>query len=304
MQSSSISSDFTNKLLNFENASPAKNEIASSMDTTIHHEEPSSQTTSLYIVPITVILKITSVFITTIPPPLPLLNPLSQQATPTPTQTASEVTTLFPTLPDFSSVFKFNDGVTNLESDMSEMKQFNRYAQAISFILAILDHYIDNKLGAAIQQAIKSHTTECREEALAEKKEYIDLIDTNQDEKYKDQDPFAGLDRGTKIKKSSMEAESSRDPRSMESTNDEQPDDEAALKVDCDTARAAKPPTSFDELMDTPIDFFAFVMNQLNIKNLTQYLLVGPTFNLLKGTCKSRTELEYHFEECFKVTTE
>nr|GFC20736.1 hypothetical protein [Tanacetum cinerariifolium] len=33
-------------------------------------------------------------------------------------------------------------------------------------------------------------------------------------------------------------------------------------------------------------------------------LLVGPAFNLLKGTCKSLTELEYHFEECSKATTE
>ncbi|GJZ81938.1 hypothetical protein Tco_0646932 [Tanacetum coccineum] len=32
--------------------------------------------------------------------------------------------------------------------------------------------------------------------------------------------------------------------------------------------------------------------------------MVGPAFNLLKGTCKSRTKLEYHFEECFKATTE
>nr|GFA20615.1 hypothetical protein [Tanacetum cinerariifolium] len=33
-------------------------------------------------------------------------------------------------------------------------------------------------------------------------------------------------------------------------------------------------------------------------------ILVGPAFNLLKVTCKSRTELEYYFEECYKATTE
>ncbi|GKE03423.1 hypothetical protein Tco_1395441, partial [Tanacetum coccineum] len=70
-----------------------------------------------------------------------------------------------------------------------------------------------------------------------------------------------------------------------------------------DTASAVKPPTSFDELMDTPIEFSAFVMNRLNITNLNQDLLVGPTFNLLKGTCKSRTKIKYHFKECFKATT-
>nr|GEU69763.1 hypothetical protein [Tanacetum cinerariifolium] len=70
------------------------------------------------------------------------------------------------------------------------------------------------------------------------------------------------------------------------------------------TARAEKPPTSFDELTDTLIEFSAFFMNRLNITNLTQELLVGSAFNLLKGTCKSLTELEYHFEECSKATTE
>ncbi|GJV31907.1 hypothetical protein Tco_1392307 [Tanacetum coccineum] len=65
-------------------------------------------------------------------------------------------------------------------------------------------------------------------------------------------------------------------------------------------AKAEKPPTTFDELMSTPIDFSAYVLNHLKIENLTQKYLVRPAFNLLKGTCKSRVELEYHFEECYK----
>nr|GEY39004.1 hypothetical protein [Tanacetum cinerariifolium] len=40
------------------------------------------------------------------------------------------------------------------------------------------------------------------------------------------------------------------------------------------------------------------------IQNLTQEHLVRPAFNLLKGTCKSRVELEYHFEECYKAITD
>ncbi|GKA01814.1 hypothetical protein Tco_0674479 [Tanacetum coccineum] len=70
------------------------------------------------------------------------------------------------------------------------------------------------------------------------------------------------------------------------------------------SAHAEEPPTSFDELNDTSFDFSAFVMNRLKIPNLTQKLLVRPAFNLLKGTCKSIMELEYHFKECSKATTE
>ncbi|GJV33892.1 ribonuclease H-like domain-containing protein [Tanacetum coccineum] len=53
-------------------------------------------------------------------------------------------------------------------------------------------------------------------------------------------------------------------------------------------SRAKEPRTSFDELMDTSFDFSAFVLNRINIKDLTQEILVGPAFQLLKGTCKSK----------------
>ncbi|GJY32500.1 hypothetical protein Tco_0416969 [Tanacetum coccineum] len=61
--------------------------------------------------------------------------------------------------------------------------------------------------------------------------------------------------------------------------------------------KAEKTPLTFDEPMSTPIDFSAYVMNNLKIENLTQEHLVGPAFNLLKGICRSRVELEYHFKE-------
>ncbi|GKB65730.1 hypothetical protein Tco_0927142 [Tanacetum coccineum] len=67
---------------------------------------------------------------------------------------------------------------------------------------------------------------------------------------------------------------------------------------------ALEPPTSSDELNDTSFDFSVFVINRLKIPNMTQEILVGPAFNLLKGTCKSITELEYHLEECSKAKTE
>ncbi|GJV91361.1 hypothetical protein Tco_1539174 [Tanacetum coccineum] len=45
-------------------------------------------------------------------------------------------------------------------------------------------------------------------------------------------------------------------------------------------------------------------MNRLKIDNLTQAHLVGPVYELLKGTCTSRIELEYNMEECFKELTD
>ncbi|GKC70260.1 hypothetical protein Tco_1116143, partial [Tanacetum coccineum] len=70
--------------------------------------------------------------------------------------------------------------------------------------------------------------------------------------------------------------------------NDEQPADKEVSKADCQVSHATEPRTSFDELMDTSFDFSAFVLNRLNIKKLTQEILVGPGFELLKSTCKSK----------------
>ncbi|GKA88537.1 hypothetical protein Tco_0810301 [Tanacetum coccineum] len=119
MQSSSVSSDFTEKLLNFENISLADNEISSLMDTMVRHEEPSGQTSTFFTVPITVIP-------TTIPPPPHFFNPFPQKTTPTPTPTTSEATTSFPALPDFSSIFKFNDRVTKLETNLHIMQNVEK----------------------------------------------------------------------------------------------------------------------------------------------------------------------------------
>ncbi|GJT50213.1 retrovirus-related pol polyprotein from transposon TNT 1-94 [Tanacetum coccineum] len=40
------------------------------------------------------------------------------------------------------------------------------------------------------------------------------------------------------------------------------------------------------------------------IDNLTQEILIGPAFNLLKGTCKIFVELEFHFKECYKAVND
>ncbi|GKD17451.1 hypothetical protein Tco_1206609 [Tanacetum coccineum] len=304
-----------------------------------------------------------------------------------------ETTTSLLALLDFASVFKFNERVTNLEKDLSEMKQVDQYAQSLSSIHVIVDRYMDTKLGEAINKAIQAHNFDCKEEAQAEKREYIVLDDStknvieslevavltrsssqpqssyeaaatlsefeltkilidkmdknksfdvadykrelydalvksyntdkdifesygevfslkrSRDERDKDRDPSAGSDRGMKRRKSSKDAESSRDSRHAtrlrvrQGDSDEQPADKEVTKADCQVVRAEEPPTSFDELNDTSFYFSTFVMNRLKIPNLTQEILDGPSFNLLKGICKSITELEYHLEECFKATT-
>nr|GEU51100.1 RNA-directed DNA polymerase, eukaryota, reverse transcriptase zinc-binding domain protein [Tanacetum cinerariifolium] len=66
---------------------------------------------------------------------------------------------------------------------------------------------------------------------------------------------------------------------------------------------ASKDPLKFNDLMATPIYFSKYVLNGLKIENLTQYILLGPAFNLLKGTCSSSIKLEYNFQECLNDLT-
>ncbi|GKB16624.1 reverse transcriptase domain-containing protein, partial [Tanacetum coccineum] len=145
-------------------------------------------------------------------------------------------------------------------------------------------------------------------------------IKRDREDKDKDEDPPAGSDQGLKRQKISKDAEPSKCYKSKESksssskgtkskpkssgksTQAEELVFETTSNLDQQNCSSKKPPISFDELMSTPIDFSAYVMHNLKIDNLTQDLLIGPTFNLLKGTCKSHVELEYNFEESYALS--
>ncbi|GKF87604.1 hypothetical protein Tco_0258481 [Tanacetum coccineum] len=56
--------------------------------------------------------------------------------------------------------------------------------------------------------------------------------------------------------------------------------------------------------MSTPTDFSGYILYGLKSKNLTQEILLGPAFKLLKGTRSNFAELEYDFEEYYKALLE
>ncbi|GJX78912.1 hypothetical protein Tco_0327061 [Tanacetum coccineum] len=129
---------------------------------------------------------------------------------------------------------------------------------------------------------------------------------------------LAGSSKGTKSQSKSSgksvqaeepmfevpDIEMSQDQGGDLGNKEDQPIVKTGPKHDCRLAQTENPPLTFDELMSTPIDFSAYVMKNLKIDNLPQEILVGPDFNLLKGTYKSLVELEYNFEECYKVVTD
>ncbi|GJW61096.1 hypothetical protein Tco_0110431 [Tanacetum coccineum] len=56
--------------------------------------------------------------------------------------------------------------------------------------------------------------------------------------------------------------------------------------------------------MSTSIDFSAFAIHRLQISDLTQDIMAGPTYKLLKFTCRSYVELEYNMEEYYKAVND
>ncbi|GJY44263.1 hypothetical protein Tco_0432476 [Tanacetum coccineum] len=392
------------------------------------------------------------------------LNIHSLQTPVTTTSTTFPTTTL-PEIPNFASLFGFDQRVTALESELSMLKQSNPFAEAISSIPGIVDKYLATKMKEAVDVAVQLKSDKLREEAQAENQDFINSLDSNMTkiikqqvkaqtskimsklEKYvtdtlgaevlvrstnqpqtsyavasslselelkkilmdkmeenksidrsevqknlynalveayntdkdiistygdvvtisrghgdedKDEEPSAGSNRGTKRRRSGKETESTNEPTHKVSriisssrgasrsqptdlddsthqefnTGDEDvtptreaqderqwhpsssptPDREWHLtKTVSDLppqpwithlAQAAGSQSSFDELMATHIDFSAFLMNRLKINYLTQELLTGPTYDLMKGSYKSVAELEYHLEEVFKATND
>ncbi|GJW97758.1 retrovirus-related pol polyprotein from transposon TNT 1-94 [Tanacetum coccineum] len=127
-------------------------------------------------------------------------------------------------------------------------------------------------------------------------------------DKNKDEDPSAGSDRGLKKRKLSKDAEPTTDsdmPQDQEGNlgdNKDEPRKETASRRDW-----FKKPTPPQEPTDpdcTLIDFFGYILNGLKNENLTQEILLGPAFRLLKGTRTNYAELEYDFEECYKAFSE
>ncbi|GJR25146.1 hypothetical protein Tco_0973673 [Tanacetum coccineum] len=171
IQSSFVSSDFTSKLLNLKNPSPADNEIASLMETSACHAMADPENTSG--------------FTTAIPPPPSFFNSLLQQATPTLTPTTSEATTSFPLLPDFSYVFRFNDRVTNLEKDLSEIKQVdqqeaqdekNAYIELVDTSMrALIKEEVNTQLPQILPQAVSDFSNPVIEKNVTESVEFAVL---------------------------------------------------------------------------------------------------------------------------------
>ncbi|GJW89272.1 hypothetical protein Tco_0164612 [Tanacetum coccineum] len=115
---------------------------------------------------------------TTIPqPPIPIIQP--QQQTHVSTTTTTISTTTLPEIPNFASLFGFERRVSSLEIELSEFKQTNQFAEALSSIPGIVDNYLTSKMKDEVNVAIQLKSDKLREEAQAENQDFLNSLDSN-----------------------------------------------------------------------------------------------------------------------------
>ncbi|GKC94488.1 hypothetical protein Tco_1159930 [Tanacetum coccineum] len=158
LQSSSISSNYAAKFLNFDNI-PSDTIIISMMEIKVQHEDPSIQTSPLLTVPISVILKSSTAPVTTIPPPIPPFILLPQQSTPIPTPTTTEATISTTILPDSTTLTTIHQRVSDLEKEVKILKDINHDLSIIAVIkfevLSAVKECLGTNLDDTLEKVIK-----------------------------------------------------------------------------------------------------------------------------------------------------
>ncbi|GJS77183.1 hypothetical protein Tco_0727064 [Tanacetum coccineum] len=105
--------------------------------------------------------------------PFPIIQP--QQQTHDSTTTTTIPTTTLPKIPNFASLFGFERRVSSLETELSELKQTNQFAEALSSIPSIIDNYLASKMKEAVDVAVQLKSDKLKEKSQAENQDFLQL---------------------------------------------------------------------------------------------------------------------------------
>nr|GEV62778.1 hypothetical protein [Tanacetum cinerariifolium] len=317
-------------------------EIVSPLDVHVHNEVPSQQTPTLLTVPVSVIFDSSPIFSIVILQSLPSFTLPPQQSSPTPPPT-TKATNPQTVHPNFAFVFEFNNRVTTLEKEVVELKKDDPLKTQVTALVdehldarlgATRDEFM-NFLSALITARITEKVKNQLPQILS--KEVSNISPPSSSSKG-DKSKSKSYGKSVQSEELEFEVAESDMPHDQEENpdNDDEPKEKVAFKRDWFTkptqpqepidpdwnigktpqqgqnqswlmtlaSSTEKPSKNFDELMSTLIEFTAFIVNGLNINNLTQETLLGLAFRLLKGTRSNFAELECDFQECYKALSE
>ncbi|GKE66306.1 hypothetical protein Tco_1520467, partial [Tanacetum coccineum] len=147
--SSSRSADLASKFLNFSDIPHTDAEIVSPLDVHVHHEVPRTQAPTLLTIPVSVITESSHVY-TKSTQSSQTITPLPILTTPTPPLTIETINPLS-ILPNFASVFRFNNKITALEKEVAKLKKDPLHTQ----VTTLVDEHLDTRLGETREEFMK-----------------------------------------------------------------------------------------------------------------------------------------------------
>ncbi|GJT24480.1 hypothetical protein Tco_0894417 [Tanacetum coccineum] len=224
--------------------------------------------------------------------------------TPTPAPTTDSTTTLIPALPDFSSLFGFDQRVSTLEKELSQLKQADLSTQVLESIKSqlptMVDELLSTKIRYATRTALQSYTQDFEKKAQEDRKLYIEVVEKSSTitESLENvvlaksfSQPQSTYEEAASLQKS--KTSSSKGTKSQPKSSGKSVQEEEPL---FETADTKMPQDQGGDMEDQP-NVEASPMDDWFKKPNKPLTPDRPAFNLLKGTCKSFEELEYHFEE-------
>nr|GEU88490.1 hypothetical protein [Tanacetum cinerariifolium] len=224
----------------------------------------------------------------------------------------------FPDIPNFASLFQFDQQVSALETKMSEFKQTKQFVEAVSSISGIVDNYLTSKMKEAVDVVVHLQTNKLKEEAQAENQEFLNQVDSTMKTIIKEQVQAQVSTIMPKIEKevemiktrrSGQEVESSKEPTHKESKST------SSLKGASRSQPKSSGKSTYVEEHGQKVDDLEVhshqefntgdddvILVQETLEDASQWN--PPSSPTLDRMCKSVVELKYHLEDVFKATND
>nr|GFC19315.1 hypothetical protein [Tanacetum cinerariifolium] len=216
------------------------------------------------------------------------------------------------------------DRLRSLEENFSEVMQTNQFAGAVSAIPEIVQHYMDQQMNEAVKFAVQIQSDRLREEVQRENDEFLRTVDENKKKIIKEQvkeqvkaQVSNILPRIEQAVNEQLEAEASTSEFALaeepvQTTSQMEKPSHLEFDTGADdlpTVQSSQHPEWFSQPQKPPTldrdwnkTLPAVYGNIQPVDTLTPELLARPTYDLMKGSCKSLIEIEYHLEEVYKAT--
>nr|GFB09571.1 hypothetical protein [Tanacetum cinerariifolium] len=215
--------------------------------------------------------------------------------------------TILENLPTFNSAFRFDERLRSLETSFSEYRQTNPFVNVMSVILESANATLEAEvLTRSSDSSRTSYAVAANLSELELKKILIEKMEGNKSIQRSDEqrNHYKALVEAYDTDKDILETY--RESTILKRRRED--DDQEGPSTGSDRGSKRRREGGEYALASTPSGIATRSAGRstsgLGVDTLTSKLLAGPTYELMRGSCNSLTELEYHLEEVYKATTD